>query len=331
MATRSARKISELSRQLNLLPYFQRHPDRTVMEAARDLGLTPREIMEDLNRLWMCGLPGLLPGDLVELEHSYTSVQVHNAQGMDKPLRLTPTEAGVLLLTLESLESLPGLSDQQAVVSAAAKLRKVMGEHTSAVFDSTASEDGASGNGILATVRDALKQGRQISFTYHSHSSDSTSHREVSPAQVFTHEGESYVSAWEEAVGGHRTFRIDRIRDMDLTELPADPHLNQLRFSAKDPFGTSKRSGKVHFLLRADATWLADYMSMDLARESEYLTDEEGLTWVPASRPLYSRDWFIRFSISQADRIKVTGPENLVESISSKVCAGLSAYNNQLK
>src|SRR5699024_1247724 len=124
------------------------------MGAARDFGLQPSEIMEALDRLWMCGLPGLLPGDLVELEHSYTSVKVHNAQGMDKALRLTPTEAGVLLLTLESLENLPGLTDQQAVISAAGKLRGVMGEYTSAVFDTAA--DDAAGNGVLATIREAL-------------------------------------------------------------------------------------------------------------------------------------------------------------------------------
>lgn len=326
---RSARKVSELTRQLNLLPYFQRHPDRTVMEAARDFGLPPEEIMADLNRLWMCGLPGLLPGDLVELEHSYTSVKVHNAQGMDKALRLTPTEAGVLLLTLESLENLPGLTDQQAVISAAEKLRGVMGEYTSAVFDTAA--DDAAGNGVLATIREALNSGRQLRFTYHSHSSDSTSLRQISAAHVFTNEGEAYVRAWDHSVGEHRTFRVDRIRDMALTGEAAEPHVKQLNFSADKPFESSPAFEEVQFLLREDATWLADYMSMDLGEESDYITDEQGNTWVPASRPLYSRDWFIRFSISQADRIIVTGPATLVESISSKVCAGLSAYNDQLK
>lgn len=328
---RTARKINELTRQLNLLPYFQRHPDRTVMEAARDFGMQPTEIMEDLNRLWMCGLPGLLPGDLVELEHSYTSVKIHNAQGMDKPLRLTPTEAGVLLLTLESLESLPGLTNQQAVISAADKLRGVMGAYTSAVFDSVAHEEAADGNGLLSVIREAMQQQKQVKFTYHSHSSDTTSSRQVSPAHVFTKEGETYLRAWVDSIDDHRTFRLDRIRDITLTEVDADPHIKRLRFSADNPFDVARQTEKATFLLREDATWLADYMSMDLADESEYILDEDGVIWVPASRPLYSRDWFIRFSISQADRMKVTGPENLVESISSKVYAGLSAYTDQLK
>lgn len=328
---RTARRIDELTRQLNLLPYFQRHPNRTVMEAARDLGLQPAEIMEDLNRLWMCGLPGLLPGDLVELEHSYTSVKIHNAQGMDKPLRLTPTEAGVLLLTLESLENLPGLTDQEAVVSAAEKLRRIMGDYTTAVYDSVADGESDGDNATLSVLRDALQHNRQVCFTYHSHSSDTTRIRQVSPARIFTHEGAAYVRAWEEAAGDHRTFRIDRIRDITITTATAQPHLARLRFSADDPFDVGGDTGRVFFLLREDATWLADYMSMDVSGESEFITDDAGITWVPASRPLYSRDWFVRFSISQADRMKVTGPTSLVDSINAKISVGLSAYNDQLK
>jgi proteasome accessory factor C len=329
--SRTARKIDELTRQLNLLPYFQRHPDRTVMEAARDFGLQPGEIMADLNRLWMCGLPGLLPGDLVELEHSYTSVKIHNAQGMDKALRLTPTEAGVLLLTLESLENLPGLTNQEAVVSAAEKLRGIMGDYTTAVFDSVAEGDEAQDNSTLAVIGAAINQRKQVRFLYHSHSSDTTSTRQVSPARIFTTEGETYVRAWEYAVNDHRTFRVDRIREITLSEADGDPHLARLKFSADDPFAGESKSEVVHFLLREEATWLADYMSMELAGQANYISDDDGVTWVPASRPLYSRDWFIRFSISQADRMKVTGPDYLVESINKKICAGLSAYDDQLK
>lgn len=328
---RSARKISELTRQLNLLPYFQRHPGRSVMEAARDLGQSPQEIMEDLNRLWMCGLPGLLPGDLVELEHSYTSVKVFNAQGMDKPLRLTPTEAGVLLLTLESLENLPGLTNQQAVISAARKLRDIMGESATAVFDSTAEVGSPEGNETLATIREAMDKRVQLRFTYHSHSSDNTKQRQVSPAHIFTNEGETYVTAWEDVAQGHRTFRVDRIEEILLVDEPGDPHSMRLKFSANDPFNVARRSEVAHFQLREDATWLADYMTMSFEAETEKAKDDDGMMWFPATAPLLSREWFIRFAISHADQLKVTGPKDLCESIGLKVRRGLSAYNHDVK
>ena len=59
----SARLSSRLARLLNLVPYFQAHPGISAAEAARDLGVTPKQIMDDLNQLWVCGLPGYGPGD----------------------------------------------------------------------------------------------------------------------------------------------------------------------------------------------------------------------------------------------------------------------------
>ena len=134
--TAKADRLAEVVHMLNLLPYFEAHPGISLMEASKDLGRSPKELMDDLNSLWCCGLPGLFPGDLVDLDHTYKSVKVTNAQGMDKPLRLTHTEAGALLLALESLENLPGLTNREVVQSAAAKLRGIMGDETTAVVDS---------------------------------------------------------------------------------------------------------------------------------------------------------------------------------------------------
>lgn len=321
-------KVGELVRQLSLLPYFQQHEGRSVMEAARDLGLESKEIMTDLNRLWMCGLPGLLPGDLVELEHSLSSVRVFNAQGMDKPLRLTPMEAGVLLLTLESLENFPGLMNQEAVVSAAAKLREIVGESATAVYDSTA---GGRSTEVLSALGQATDRGVQVEFTYFSHSRDETSRRQVSPTQVFTNEGETYLHAWEDAVSGHRIFRIDRIRDITLTAAPADPHRAEMQFSPEDPFAFERAGEEAEFLLREDGVWLASYMAMEVDTTDPALIDGAGRRWFRVSYPLLSREWFLRFAISHGNVLSVTGPQELKEQIAEKVRAGLSAYDSDVK
>ncbi|BAU95845.1 transcriptional regulator [Corynebacterium suranareeae] len=321
---KSSNKVSDLARQLNLLPYFTRHKGRTVMEAARDLGQPSTQIMEDLNRLWMCGLPGLFPGDLVELDLDYKEVKVHNAQGMDKPLRLTPTEAGVLLLTLESLESLPGLAKQDAVISAANKLRAIMGEYSSTVFDSTGEDQGAE---ILEVIREAMDVAKQVSFEYHSHRSDSTRLRQVSPAHIFTHEGETYIKAWEEAENDWRTFRLDRIHNIVLLDSKAIRPKRGAAVSTDDPFDFAKASDVATLLLREDAMWLANYMAMDVAEDSEPIQDGDGFSWYTVNFPLLSRGWFIRFAIGHAEHLKVTSPEDLQKCINQKAFSGLSAYD----
>ncbi|MDO5077395.1 MAG: WYL domain-containing protein [Corynebacterium sp.] len=315
MAHSSAR-LEDLVRMLNLLPYFEAHPDRTLMEAAADLGRTPAEIKTDLDRLWCCGLPGMLPDDLVDLEHSYLGVNVTNNQGLDQPLRLTQTEAGALLLALDSLENVAGLTDRSAVLSAAEKLRSIMQDQTVAVVDSIAGEIPT--EPVLEAIRQAMEQQHRLSFRYHSASTDKVTVREVSPARVFAHEGVTYLTAWDAEAGAHRTFRADRMTEVSVVNRPAEPHTDLLRFDAKNPFDFG--ADEVQLRIRASAVWLADYFPMTLGKQ---LDD----AWFAATMPLLSEDWVVRFALSNADRVSIVAPMSLVSAIATQSRSALAAYD----
>ena len=106
--TDSPEKLAALVQSLNLVPYFKAHPDRSIFEAAKDLGLTPDELVRALGRLHCSGISSQTQ-DLIDLSYELTTgVVIHDDQGMDSSLRLTPTEAGALLLTVEVLETMPG-------------------------------------------------------------------------------------------------------------------------------------------------------------------------------------------------------------------------------
>ena len=57
---------TRLVRLLNMVPYFQANPRVTRAQAAADLGVSVKQLGEDLDQLWMCGLPGYSPGDLID-------------------------------------------------------------------------------------------------------------------------------------------------------------------------------------------------------------------------------------------------------------------------
>ena len=46
---------TRLVRLLNMVPYFQANPGISAEEAAADLGVSTKQLMTDLNQLWMCG------------------------------------------------------------------------------------------------------------------------------------------------------------------------------------------------------------------------------------------------------------------------------------
>ena len=54
----------QVARLLAMVPYLQAHPGIGVAEVAADFGITRRQLLADLNVLWMCGLPGGLPDEI---------------------------------------------------------------------------------------------------------------------------------------------------------------------------------------------------------------------------------------------------------------------------
>src|SRR4051812_25987767 len=84
-----------VTRLLALVPYLTARPDGVrVAEAARDFGVGERQLRSDLELLWMCGLPGYGPGDLIDMSFEGDRVRVTFTAGMGRPLRLTTDEAG---------------------------------------------------------------------------------------------------------------------------------------------------------------------------------------------------------------------------------------------
>ena len=106
-----------LPRLLSLVPYLLARPGVPLGEVAADFGVGERQLRRDLELLWMCGLPGYGPGDLVDLSFTVDTVTVTEDAGMRRPLRLTTAEGTALLVALRTLADLPGMVDTDAVVS----------------------------------------------------------------------------------------------------------------------------------------------------------------------------------------------------------------------
>src|SRR5947209_16031032 len=128
----AAASADRLGRLLNLVPYLQARPGIRVAEAARDLGITERQLREDLELLWVCGLPGYGPGDLIDMAIDGDQVTITYDAGIDRPLRLTPDEALALVVALRALAGTSGGADRGAVERALAKIELAAGGVTDA-------------------------------------------------------------------------------------------------------------------------------------------------------------------------------------------------------
>src|SRR4029453_9174587 len=116
-----------LPRLLALVPYLLGRPGVRVAEAGGDFGAAEAQLRRDLQLLWMCGLPGHGPGDLIDLSFEGDTITVGFDAGMSRPLRLTGDEALALIVALRTLADEPGLTDPRAVQRALAKVEAATG------------------------------------------------------------------------------------------------------------------------------------------------------------------------------------------------------------
>lgn len=91
-----------MPRLLALVPYLLARPGISFDEASQDFDITPKHPRKDLELLWMCGLPGYGPGDLIDLSFEGETITVTHDAGMNRPLRLTGGEATALLVALRA-------------------------------------------------------------------------------------------------------------------------------------------------------------------------------------------------------------------------------------
>lgn len=308
-----ARTSEHLVRLLNLLPYFQRHPERTLTEAAEELGVPYTQLKADLELLTVCG-PGMLPDELVDLETTYEGVRIIDAQGLKMPLRLTPTEAGALLLSLERLEALEGLVDPSALQSVTLKLRELARDQALGVFDSTAGQTDfmalPSPHEAIGIAQQAVAAGHRIGFQYTT--KDSTHDREVSVVRLFTHEGNTYLQGFDHQREKHRTFRVDRITYPHIIEAKATPKQSELLFDSQDPFNLESAPLKVTLQVAAGATWLVDY----LMTEETTLNDDGSVTAILSA---FDLDWWVDYCLANADRVRALAPKELTTRLAHRL------------
>ena len=123
-----------LTRLLSLVPYLDAHPGADLEETAAYFGIDSDTLIDDLQLLFVTGRPGHMPDDLIDASWEGGQIFISNAEEVSVPVRLSAEEAGVLVLALDMLSSLPGL-DSEAVATAASKLRAAAGENLRTAVD----------------------------------------------------------------------------------------------------------------------------------------------------------------------------------------------------
>jgi proteasome accessory factor C len=313
---------TRLVRLLNMVPYFQANPRVTRAQAAADLGVSLKQLREDLDQLWLCGLPGYSPGDLIDFQFAGDTIEVTFSAGMDKPLQLTSPEATGLLVALRALADIPGVVDPEAARSAIAKIEAAAGAagHGHGPEVAAVDEPAPVESHAVAAVREAVRGNRALTIDYYAASHDTLSTRTVDPIRVVLVGDHSYLEAWSREAEGVRLFRFDRIVDANVLDEPSAPPKPAVQAPPDTSlFDADPSLPSATLRLAPSASWMFEYYPMRLLRELPDGYCEAAMTYA-------SDEWMARLVLGLGSAVHVLAPEALARRVRDAAASALDYY-----
>ena len=304
-----------LGRLLNLVPYLLSRPGIPVAHAAADLGVTERQLREDLELLWVCGLPGYGPGDLIDMAFDGDRVTITYDAGIDRPLRLTPDEALALVVALRMLAETPGTGNRDVIERALAKIESAAGDLADAPVAVRLPAD----NEKLGGIRAATERGHALRLTYYTAARDETTDRVVDPIRVLLVGGRNYLEAWCRRAEGTRLFRMDRIDAYTELDEPAAPPPQAVLHDVRDGvFHPGPELPLVTLRVGRSSRWITEYYPVEGVRRDR---DE----WLVTMR-VTDLGWAQRLLVGLGPDVTVVGPPELVDRIRAQATTALDQY-----
>lgn len=246
----------QVNRLFAMVPYLRARPGVPIEEVARTFGITPAQVVADLWVILMCGLPGGMPDDLIDIDMDAVEgegvVHLSNADYLVRPLRFSRDEAVSLVVALQTVSEIATGELQADAETAAAKLTEITGGEVEPVYLAINTGD----EQLRSQLLDAIAAGQRLRLTYDGQARGETTRPLIDPVGIEMRDAVAYLQAWSLDRDDWRTYRLDRIVAVETTaEQAADhgpaPELGQGWFADSD--------GQVTLELDAASAWVADY------------------------------------------------------------------------
>jgi proteasome accessory factor C len=306
-ARTAPRKASErLRRLLVVVPYLVRHPGTPVDEAMELFGVSEQELLDDLDLLFVSGLPPYGPGDLIDVDVQDGRIWIGMADYFSRPLRPMRAEALALYLQGTELAETPGLEEAPALSSALDKLAGALGPDALGGLPARVAATAGSEVEWLEDLRRATTERERLRIEYHALSTAETTKREIDPEEVFVALGNWYVAAWDHRSDAERLFRADRIRSVARTGERFEPR--GLEGAGRPLYTRGDEDLDVRLRLSPDARWVAEYYETTSVSE----LDDGGLEIALPARRL---EWLERLLLRLGADARVVEPKELKDRV----------------
>lgn len=211
---------------LTLVPYLAERGEVSVATAAADFGVKEAQMRAMVQKLTLLGLPGDdgywqpseglfdIDWDLLE---DHDRISLTHTPALQRAPRLTAREAAALLAGLRLVSAHPDLASSAVIPTLIEKLSRGAASAPADVVVASAPIDSA--RQLLA---DAVRDNVAVAFRYQAPDATPTT-RTVSPSAVVLSNGQWYLRGWCHLRRAERTFLLDRMSDIELTDITVTP------------------------------------------------------------------------------------------------------------
>ena len=287
----------------------------------RRSGVDPDQLDKDLRVLFMCGLPGGYPDDLINVDLDALEgdriIRVDNADYLARPVSFAPSEAAALVVALQALAQSAAPETQEVVRRTLAKFEAA--GQTAAAERVHVEATPEPGSELVPVLQGAIDRGHQLELDYHVASRDEHTTRVVEPRAVTRVGDATYLDAWCHTAGGDRVFRLDRILRATELDTPVSEQAGSARDLGSGWFGGEGSATTVTVRLAPPAHWVTEYYPVTDARPGPGGSLDVDLE-------VASEAWLRQLLFRVAPHASVVAPREFADSFIASAQAAVRLY-----
>lgn len=294
--------LERTARLLDLVPYINTHQGIALKDLAAVFEVSNAQMVNDLTTLWMCGLPGYTPLELMDLDFESGYVNISNAPTLANPRSVTFDEGVALILGLDLLRaSIP--TDRSDLLE---KIDSLLARLSSIInLNSTFSVVAPVNQGVSAAIDEALASRSSLEIEYHSMYRDEITQRTIFPIEKIQVEGQQYLSSYCYFASDFRQFKLDRIQKAVVTQ--------ESKTIPEDAADTQRINSRLK-VLKPTREIAERFSRQDLKAGSEF------------DFQTYSQQWLERSILSSGDGVALLTPPEIRASIAQMAQSMLDRY-----
>ena len=295
-------------RTMDLVPYILENPGISTIDLAAKFSVTQKQIEKDLQLIFLCGLPGYTPYELIDLTFEDGIVSIIEPQVLTKPRNFSSNEMVVIKLGLEILREI-NVNEPNKLDKISNLLQKV---HRETDQDSVLLAKEISSSPYYSVINTAISQRKQLSIEYQSVSKDQLSTRLIVPYNISMLNGNLYLSAYDTDRQSDRVFKLDLISKCEIGERT---ELDLVKSTSIDQIVELMVDVKLTNFIERNTSIIVD----------QRLTADG----IKVTLKVNNLEWISRAVISYAPNITVISPIALSEMIEQRAKNLLNAYSSQ--